>query len=82
MGQMSQSNTISNGLANLSLGGNSAYVGDDEDEDPDSAIVGGHGRTDSQSQPKKKGKAQRRREKAERAHLERLEKQVRLSWGF
>lgn len=75
--QMSQSQTISNGLANLSIG-NSAYVGDDEDEDPDSAIIHGSG---SQSQPKKKGggKAQRRREKAERAHLERLEKQKQQS---
>ena len=70
VGQMSQSSTISNGLANLSIG-NSAYVGDDEDEDPDDAVT--------QPAPKKKGKAQKRREKAEKAHLERLEKQVRVS---
>ena len=61
---------------------NSEYVGDDEDED---ATGNERSRVNSASNgiaaagggQKKKGKAQRRREKAEKAHQERLEKQVK-----
>ena len=55
---------------------NSEYVGDDEDDD---AQCNGGSRAGSfsyQQQKKKGGKAQKRREKAEKAHQERLEKQV------